>query len=190
MRQVHFPPSTFPILQTQNLRLRELVPADADAVFRIFSDEGVTRTLELEPFTNINQAAELIDRQSTRFGNGEAVRWGIAQLANDVLIGTVGLFVSQSSATGGLGYDLASSYWRRGIMSEALGIVIRFAFRSVNLNRLQALVMPGNIASVRLLATLDFTEEGTLREYMFFKGKYQDLISFSLLQREFEPKDN
>lgn len=188
MQQIHFPPATFPILETVNLRLRELVPSDADNVLRIFADDEVTRFYDFDTFTSLGQAADLIVRQATRYEKGEAIRWGITQRANDVVIGTVGLVISRSSAIGGLGYDLARPYWRRGIMTEALRIAIGYSFLSVNLNRLQALVMPGNVASINLLEKLGFVEEGILREYAFFKGRYQNLHCFSLLRREFKPE--
>jgi len=190
MLQVHFPPPTFPILETPNLRLRELVAADSPAVLRIFSDPQVTRYYDFDTFSTIEQASDLIYRQTRRLERGEALRWGITQRADDIVIGTIGLIVNQNSATGGLGYDLGRPYWRRGIMSEALMIVIRYAFGSVNLNRLQALVMPGNEASAKLLAGLGFTEEGTLRQYAFFKGRYQDLRCFSLLREELQGKNH
>ncbi len=186
MHQVHFPPPKFPILETPNLRLRELISTDSPAVLRIFSDPEVTRYYDLDTFSTIEQATDLIHRQAQRFERGEALRWGITQTVDDIVIGTVGLIVNQANATGGLGYDLARPYWRRRIMSEALAIVIRYAMRSVNLNRLQALVMPENEASAKLLAKLGFTEEGTLRQYAFFKGRYQDLRCFSILWEEFQ----
>lgn len=188
MRQIHFPPPTFPILETVNLRLRELVPSDADNVLRIFADEEVTRYYDFDTFTSLGQAADLILRQAMRYKNGEAIRWGITQKANDVVIGTVGLVISRTSAIGGLGYDLSRPYWRRGIMTEALKIVISYSFRAVNLNRLQALVMPGNHPSMNLLLKLGFVDEGILREYAYFKGRFQDLHCFSLLHREFKPE--
>jgi ribosomal-protein-alanine N-acetyltransferase len=171
-------------LETQNLRLRELAAADSPAVFRIFSDPEVTRYYDFDTFSTSEQASDLIHRQAQRFERGEALRWGITQTADNIVIGTIGLIVNQSNATGGLGYDLGQPYWRHGIMSEALSIVIRYGIRSVNLNRLQALVMPGNEASAKLLAKLGFTEEGTLRQYAFFKGRYQDLRCFSLLRED------
>ena len=188
MQQINFPPATFPILETVNLRLRELIPSDAENVLRIFADDEVTRFYDFETFTSLGQAADLIAKQATRFEKGEAIRWGITQKANDVVIGTVGLVISWSNAIGGLGYDLARPYWRRGIMTEALKVVISYSFQSVNLNRLQALVMPGNVASMKLLEKLGFVDEGLLREYAFFKGRYQNLHCFSILRREFRPE--
>jgi ribosomal-protein-alanine N-acetyltransferase len=186
MRQINVPLPAFPTLETANLRLREIVPTDAEAIFRVFADEEVTRYYDLEAFANLDQARSHIGRQATRYQRGELIRWGICQKANDVLIGSVGVAIYQHNAQGGLGYELARPYWRKGIMSEALAMVIRFSFRTLNLNRLQALVMPGNQASAGLLDRLGFTEEGLLRDYAFFKGRYQDLICYSLLRREWE----
>jgi ribosomal-protein-alanine N-acetyltransferase len=186
MRQLHFPLNTFPLLETANLHLRELVPADTEAVFRLFSDDEVTRFYDFDSFTSVGQAADLIARQSVRFARGEGLRWGITQRDMDVVIGTVGLLVEQKNATGGLGYDLARPYWRLGIMSEALSMIVRFGFRTVNLNRQQALVVPGNIASLGLLKKLGFTEEGLLRQHSYFKGRYQDVVSLSLLREEMD----
>lgn len=185
INQIQLPIKSFPELKTANLRLRELVLTDAEAVLRIYSDEEVTRFYDLDTFDDVRQAAELIRRQRSRFERGEGLRWGIAQLANNVIIGTVGYVFSQHNAQGGIGYDLARSYWRKGIMSEALPLVIHYGFLSLKLNRIQALVIPGNIASVGLLIKLGFEEEGLLRDYAFFKGRYNDLISFSLLRRDY-----
>lgn len=180
-----FFPDQFPELVTERLRLRELRPGDTEAIFRIFSDPEVIRYYDFEAFQSQSEAADLIARQRLRFKEQEAIRWGITQTANDVVIGTIGLHISTFNAQGGLGYDLARPYWRRGVMSEALTIVIRFGFNTLRLNRLQALVVPGNDASAGLLRKLGFSEEGLLRDYAFFKGRYQDLRCFSLLKREY-----
>ena len=63
-------------------------------------------------------------------------------------------------------------------------MIIRFGFNTINLNRQQALVVPGNIASLKLLSKLRFTEEGLLRQHSYFKGRYQDVISLSVLRQD------
>lgn len=70
-------------------------------------------------------------------------------------------------------------------MTEALQAIIRFGFDKLAVNRIEALVMPGNTASVRLLQNLGFQEEGVLREYAYFKEGFHDLHCFSLLKKEF-----
>jgi ribosomal-protein-alanine N-acetyltransferase len=185
LNQIQLPMNSFPELETGNLRLRELVPTDAEAVYRIYADDRVTRFYDLDTFDDVRQATELIRRQRARFQRGEGLRWGITQRENNVIIGTAGYVFSQHNAQGGIGYDLARPYWRKGIMSEALLLVIHYGFSSLKLNRIQALVIPGNRASVGLLMKLGFQEEGLLRDYAFFKGRYNDLISFALLRRDY-----
>jgi ribosomal-protein-alanine N-acetyltransferase len=175
----------FPQLETANLRLRRLQSSDADAVFRIFSDEEVTRYYDFDTFVSVSQAVDLITRQANRFELGEGIRWGITQKADNIVIGTCGYVYSKQNAQGGIGYDLGRSYWRRGIMSEALQLVIRFGFKTLRFNRIQALVIPGNVASVKLLLKLGFKEEGTLRDYAFVRGQYHDLRCFSKLKRDY-----
>lgn len=171
---------TFPILETERLVLRELEAADVQAVFRIFSDDEVTRYYDFETFTDTQQAVTLIERQKERFRRKTGIRWGITFKGEDVVIGTVGLMLPAEKRKGGLGYDLARPYWRRGIMSEVLREVIRFGFETAGLNRLQALVIPGNVASIRLLEKLGFQDQGVLKNHAFFKGRYQDLHNFIL----------
>ncbi len=189
INQIQIPMTTFPELVTANLHLRELVPTDAEAVYRIYVEEEVTRFYDLDTFDDIRQATELIRRQRSRFERGEGLRWGIAQRANNVIIGSVGYVFSQHNAQGGIGYDLARPYWRKGIMTEALRLVIHYGFSSLKLNRIQALVIPGNSASVGLLTKLGFEEEGLLRDYAFFKGRYNDLICYALLKRDYGASD-
>jgi ribosomal-protein-alanine N-acetyltransferase len=177
-------PDDFPELETADLRLRQLVPADAEAVFQIFADGEVTRFYDLETFTTVGEAADLIARQRARFERGEGLRWGVTHKRDDRVIGTIGCILYKHNASGGLGYELARPYWRRGITSAALQAVISFGFDRMRLNRLQALVMPGNEASAGLLRKLGFQEEGLLREYAFFRGRFNDLRCFSLLAGE------
>ena len=174
----------FPRLETERLRLRRLQVGDADALLRVFGDDAVTRYYDLPTLTARADALEIIDRAAHRFRREEGIRWGVTRPQENVVLGTVGL-TFDNSYRGSVGYELASAYWRQGIMTEALTAVLTFAFERAGLHRIQALVMPGNEASMGLLRKMGFVHEGLLRDYLFFKGAYQDLHSFSLLRGEF-----
>ncbi len=69
-------------------------------------------------------------------------------------------------------------------MTEALREMIRFSFgpgSPVPVHRIEALVIPGNIASIRVLQKLGFEKEGLRREFGFWKGRYQDVCLYALL---------
>ena len=170
----------FPQIETENLILRETTISDAAAIFQIFADDNVTRYHDLQTFTNVAQAKDLIARRKERFKDKQVIRWGIARKKDNLIIGSCG-YTIRNQFQAEIGYELAKKYWGRGIMTDALKAIICWGFSTLELNRIQAMVMVENIASIKLLKKLNFLEEGTLREYGFFKGKFHDLIIFSLL---------
>lgn len=171
----------FPELESQDLVMRQIVDTDATAIFAIFSDPKVTEYYDLHPLEDIEEAHVMISRWGDRFKERQSVRWGIERKSVSGLLGTCGLR-TVTEWRGALGYDLNRTHWRRGIMSRALGLVLEFAFERVELNRMEALVIPGNTASENLLLRLGFQAEGILREYAYFKSNHYDLQMFSLLK--------
>ena len=70
-------------------------------------------------------------------------------------------------------------------MTEALNAIIKFGFQEIGLNRIQAVVMPENQGSEKLLEKAGFQNEGILREYENWGEKgFVDVSIFSLLKRE------
>ncbi len=63
---------------------------------------------------------------------------------------------------------------------------MRFGFEDLNLNRIEATTNLDNAASRRVLAKVGFTEEGILREYRYWGGRFYDLRMYSLLRREYD----
>jgi ribosomal-protein-alanine N-acetyltransferase len=178
----------FPQLQTDNLLLRELRPEDAGHVFSVFSDPEVTRHYDLDTFVEQSQAEDLVERFRRRFRQQIGLRWAIAPGQDaDVVLGTCGFNIwIPSSRRALLGYDLGQRHWRQGIMTEALGAVLRFGFETMGLNRVEALVFLENAASHGLLQKLGFRREGVLREYEYLKGCFVDMVMYSQLRSDRE----
>lgn len=174
-----------PTLQTERLALRALRASDAEAVFAIFSDDAVTRYNDLDSFTTLGEAANMIERITERNRDGNTLWWGVTLPENDRVIGVCGFNgFRRQWFTAAIGYDVATAYWNRGYMTEALRAIMRYGFESLNVNRIEALVVPGNDPSARVLEKLDFRREGLLRDYGFWKNRFWDLHLFALLKRE------
>lgn len=175
----------FPQIETNNLVLREMELSDAEAIFQIYADNDVTKYIDMETATDLAQAKFLVNRRVELFRSGQRIRWGIARKDDNIIIGSCGFTQwNKNSHQAEIGYELAKKHWRKGIMTEALEAVIYFGFQRMELNRIEALVMLENIASITLLEKLGFREEGILREYGYWKGKFHDLKMFSLLKRD------
>lgn len=177
--------TNMPRLETERLTLRPLTAADADGLFRIFADEEVTRFYAWETFTDPEQARTLLAQTLEQRERREALRWGIAPKGQADIIGTCGFTRwNRADSWAMVGYDLARSFWGQGLMTEALRALLRFGFEDMQARRLEATVMAGNLASIRVLQKLGFQQEGVLRERFLRTGVPRDVLMFALLKRE------
>ncbi len=177
--------SDFPRLETQRLVLREIVAADAAAIFAIHGNVDVMRYFGTDPMTEFAQAADLIEAFSRWRGEeNSGIRWGIEH--NGQLIGSCGLFRwNHAWHSAMVGYELAQAAWGQGLMQEALTAILPYGFNTMNLNRIEAQIHPNNTASLKLMPKLGFAHEGHLREVGFWGGQFHDFMQFGLLKREF-----
>ena len=180
----------FPGLETERLVLSDFQTGDETAVFALFSSADVTEYYDLQAFTRLEQARELMQFFQCRFQTGAGIRWAIRLKASGELIGTCG-FNSWSSKMQNavIGYDLLPTVWGNGYAAEAVSAIIATAFNGElaagPLHRIQADTVPGNQASEALLRKLGFKEEGLRRDSGFWKGRFHDLTCFGLLKTEF-----
>ena len=175
---------SFPQLETKRLILRRLQGTDSDALYSILGDEEVTRYYDDATFIQVSQANEQIEAWENGFLHRRCIRWGIKIKENGALTGTCGYYgIHPWHMRASIGYELGRPYWRQGLMTEALHAIIDLGFRDMNLNRVDALVMPDNIASIRLLEKIGFKNEGLLRGYENWGSKgFTDLYILSLLR--------
>jgi RimJ/RimL family protein N-acetyltransferase len=177
-----------PTLDTERLRLRPFTEADADALFALHSNAHVLRYWDAPPWSERGRAEHFLAacRQMADEGTG-------ARLAMDRLLD--GAFVGWCSLTrwnpdyhsASMGYCLDDAAWGQGYATEGAGAVLRWAFDTLDLNRVQAETDTRNVASARVLEKLGFVREGTLREDCVVNGDVSDSWVFGLLRREWRP---
>ena len=81
-----------------------------------------------------------------------------------------------------LGYWVGEAYAMQGYMTEALTVVREHAFAALDLSRLEAACLPGNIASRRLLERCDFKYEGVAHAYLQIGGRWRDHVLYAALR--------
>ncbi|MDQ0090909.1 ribosomal-protein-alanine N-acetyltransferase [Paenibacillus anaericanus] len=169
-------------LHTERLHLRKMKVSDSSNLFKIWSDPEVTRFMNVSCFTDENQAKEMINLLDDLSRDSKAIRFSIIIKESNEIIGSCGFnsfdFENEKAE---IGYDVAKSYWGRGYASEAICTLLDHAFSSLKLNRVEAKVDPENVNSIKLLQKLNFTFEGTLRQYERVEGKFNDLNIYSKL---------
>lgn len=178
--------SLFPTLQTDRLRLREIIDEDSEDLFAIQGDSELMRWFGSEPLKDLVAARDLVKifagwRQLPNPGT----RWAIQTKESRKLIGTCGLFSwDRNWRKCVLGYELASHMQGQGFMREALSAIIAWGFEHMELNRVEAQIHPSNFASIKLARALGFVEEGRLRQNGYWGAQYHDMLQFSLLRDE------
>lgn len=179
--------SQFPILETERFVLRQLNQDDSREIFQYFSLDEVTKFYDLESFTNIEQAEELIDRWNQKFERNQGLRWGITLRSESRVIGTCGFHGwMKNHYKAEIGYELTPEYWRQGYMTEVIQKAIEFGFNNLGLNRIEAFVEPENVGSRKVLEKIGFSEEGTLKEHFYWRNRFVDTVIYALLKKDYK----
>ena len=85
-----------------------------------------------------------------------------------------------------LGYWMGQPFAGRGLMTEAVGLVVPFCFDSLGLHRIHAAFLPHNMASRRVLEKNGFREEGFAENYLQIDGHWADHVLFGLTRERYE----
>ena len=176
-------------LSTHRLRLRPLEDGDAPALMTIFSDPTVMRYWSTPPWTSVESAHAMIERDRAAMAAGDYIRLALQVPGDGAMIGTCTLFdLNASCRRAEVGYVLGARHWGQGFMQEALLALLGFGFDTLALNRIEADIDPRNEASARSLRRLGFTQEGYLRERWIVDGEVSDTALFGLLLRDWRAR--
>lgn len=85
-----------------------------------------------------------------------------------------------------LGYWMGQTYVGQGLMTEAVGAIVPFAFDTLGLHRIHAAFLPTNTASRRVLEKNGFREEGYAENYLQIDGKWCDHVLFGLTRERYD----
>jgi ribosomal-protein-alanine N-acetyltransferase len=169
-------PETFPLLTSQRLRLRRLESLDEQEIFALRSDERVNLHLDRAPAQSLDDAKNFIRKIDTLIKNNEGFYWAICLKENPRLIGTICYFnFSQHESSAEIGYELSPFYQGKGIMQEAISIVIQFGFNVLGLKTITAFPSKENLNSIKLLKRNGFEdaewndEDGKLVKYILMR---------------------
>ncbi len=171
----------FPVISTGNLMLRDLRRIDAEEIFLLRSDQKVNEFINRPSAVSIQEAHDFIRRIEEGTGKKEAFYWAIVPAMQSSLAGTICLWSFDAGrGKAEIGYELLPAYHGKGIMSEALAAVIKFAFEKLLLRKLEANTHRNNIASIKLLEKAGFTRDAAAEEIMDPVEKAEGVIAYSL----------
>ena len=152
------PSDTFPLPATgKRVRLRALRASDLEAFHGYRSDHDVSRYQGWLPISEAD-AAEFIHSMENVKGPARDgwIQLGIALEGSDLLVGDVGLFVSEGGDWAEIGISFAKAYQGNGLASEALELLIALVFGHTPCQAIRGVADARNLASRRLVERRGF----------------------------------
>ena len=172
-----------PPLEDGVIALRGWRTSDAPDITRMFQDrEALQWTRAPAPYRE-GDARQWLASLPAQMRRGDALPLAVTDADDGSLLGSIELRM-QAEGRAELGYVVAAWARGRGIGTRALRLLVGWAFDVLNLERLEALVQPGNEASQALAARVGFKREGLLRAHSLVRGERKDMVMMSLLPGE------
>lgn len=112
----------------------------------------------------------------------------VCRVGDGAIVGSINL----SQIFGGgfqsayLGYYVGEPFAGRGYMTEALQLMLRHAFETLRLHRLEANIQPGNVTSLALVKRAGFAREGYSRRYLKIGGRWRDHERWAILAEDWK----
>jgi len=155
------------VLETERLILRPFKMDDAEAMYNNWtSDAEVTEYLSWPTHENVEVTKQVLKDWINQYECIDFYQWAITLKAlGDEPIGSISIVGQKDSIKMvHVGYCLGKKWWRMGIMSEALSVLIKFFFEEVGVNRIESEFDPANPNSGKVMEKCRMTYEGTLRQ--------------------------
>ena len=175
----------FPVLMTERTSLCEYDSKYVADIFAIRSDPEVQR-YNSAPHRTIEETLTFIEEERERYRMKQEIIWAVQMRESARVIGSVSLFDwDRYHRRVGIGYDLAKDCWGLGYAQEAIREVLRFAFETMAVNRIEIWTAAENLRSVCLAERLGFTLDGTLRKRILEDdAQFHDCAIFGLLHAD------
>lgn len=174
------------LIETNRLWIRHLAVSDLRDFHLYRSNPEVTKYQGFDVFTLEEAKAFIEEHAEKKFGvPGEWVQYGIENKATGRLIGDCAIKLDKNDTRlGEIGITISPYEQRKGFAKETLLAILNFLFSRDGFHRVTETVDAENIASIQLLESVGFRQEGHFVENIFFKGKWGSEYQYALLKSE------
>ncbi len=167
------------LLQGNNVYIRPFRYEDGSVLLEMLSkNRDFFEQFSMErnnDFYTLESQLARIENYEADWKNNQAYNFGI--FTNEgTLIGTINLFqvFRGSLQSAFIGYFLDRKHNGKGYTTEAVRLLVDYAFQTLKLHRIEAGVMPHNIGSIRVLEKAGFHKEGIAKKNVKINGKWED----------------
>jgi diamine N-acetyltransferase len=171
-------------LTGQHIKLRALEPSDLYFLEATENDEALWHlSNSLVPFSRYQLEQYLLSAKTDLF-DAKQLRLVIAKQTNEPL-GFIDLFdFEPQHKRAGIGIVISKKELRgKGYGKEALGLLINYAFKRLNLHQLHCDILEDNKNSLKLFEDAGFTIIGLKRDWFFWEGSFHNTWQLQLINQ-------
>ncbi|MTW86667.1 GNAT family N-acetyltransferase [Virgibacillus dakarensis] len=168
------------MIKGNHIYLKELVTEDAESLLQLQLDNRTFfekfSTERDSDFYTIEAQVKRIQAYKENRDQDSDYNFGIFKNDDNRLVGTINLFqVTRGSVQAAfIGYFLDQAHNGKGYTTEAVQLLVNYAFATLKLHRIEAGVMPHNIGSIRVLEKSGFHKEGIAKKNVKINGRWED----------------
>jgi ribosomal-protein-alanine N-acetyltransferase len=138
-------------MKNHRILLREIIEADYPHLIDISFYNGV-------PAQNVQEAKMMNEKIILDVQAGDSFHWLICDQQTGEIYGTCGFYRGFNQEIGEIGYVLKTSAQGKGLMGEAVGLMLDFGWKKLKLKSIAAFTSKDNQASINLLKKHYFTQ--------------------------------
>ncbi len=169
----------FPTLAGKLVRLRRLEYKDIPTMTKLVTARVVRYLVEVPYPYKMIDAKRFVEKSRRNFKTKRELDFAIEFASDNSLVGVISLQkIDMISKNGQISYWLGQRYWKMGIATESIRLVIRYAFNVLGLHKIYANVFASNKASVRVLEKNHLRKEGELIHSVYKQKKYQNILLY------------
>ncbi|WP_291725805.1 GNAT family N-acetyltransferase [Bernardetia sp.] len=176
-------------LESKNLILNSLSYKDIPKIIEYAGNRKVSDNLLNLPFPyHERDAVFWINMANEGRDIGDAYKFAIRLKADQALsfIGGIGLMIDKKHNKAELGYWIAEPFWGQGLVSEAVGAMIKFGFEVLELNKIFANHFISNPASGKVMIKNGMIKEAYIKDHYKKGDEYMDVIQYRLTKEEYQ----
>ena len=173
-------------LKGTNIYLRALEPEDLDFIHAVENDEEIWEASNTNTPYSRFLIKQYLENARDDIYQAKQLRLAICLEKNFRAVGLIDLFeYDPKNNRAGVGIIVKSSADRnKGIGSEALELLTKYAFEKLNLHQLFANIDVDNESSMALFSNFGFKQIGIKKEWNLVKGRYRDEAIYQLINHQ------
>ena len=171
----------------KKINLRIVDKSDAVSIAEHAKDIEISEFTFIPHPYKLMDAYDFIEFAEKSWTDKRGCHLGIENKEDGNIIGMIGLnTINLDHKRSELGYWIGKKFWGKGFITEAIKLMVFYAFEEYKLERIHAFVRPDNPASIKVLENTGFSQEGLLRKFLFQHGAHHDFYIYSILREEIE----